>query len=405
MKILQINAVNAVASTGRNVTELNEFFVSRGHECAVAYSKGPSVDKSHEYVIGTNLDTKIHAFCSRLFGLQGYFSCLATRGLHKFINKFNPDIVVLNNLHGNFINLPMLLKYIAKKDIATVVVLHDCWYYTGKCCHYTAQGCYKWQDKCGKCPSLKKYNKSWLFDRTKKMLADKKRLFNSIPRLAVVGVSDWITNQAKMAPVFENASVIKRIYNWIDTDKFVPTNTDNLRKKLNLADKDIILCVASGWNKEKGIDTVLSVSEQLNDNEVILLVGNLPSDLCLSNKIVNIPTTHSVDQLVQFYSMADVFFQPSLEETFGKVSAEALSCGTPVVCFNSTANPELVGDGCGAVLSAGDIDGVIYEIRNIFATGKQSYSNSCRAFAKVNFSKNTNLEQYLELFKKITIKK
>ena len=405
MKILQINAVNKVASTGRNVTELNEFLVSRGHECAVAYSKGPSVDKNHEYVIGTNIDTKIHAFCSRLFGLQGYFSYSATRGLLKFINNFNPDIVVLNNLHGNFINLPMLLKYIAKKDIATVAVLHDCWFYTGKCCHYTVQGCYKWQEKCGKCPSLKKYNKSWLFDRTKKMLADKKRLFNSIPRLAVVGVSDWITNQAKMSPVFENSDVIKRVYNWIDTEKFVPTNTDELRKELCIEDRDIILCVASRWNKEKGIDSLLKIAEQLTDDEVLLVVGNLPEDLCLGSHIINIPTTNSIDELVKYYSLADVLFQPSLEETFGKVSAEALSCGTPVVCFNSTANSEIIGTGCGAVLPADDIDGAIIEMRNIFSKGKQTYSNNCRAFSKENFSKNTNLKQYLELFKKITTKK
>ena len=164
MKILQINAVNAVASTGRNASELGDYLIKNGHNSIIAYSKGPSVNPKYEYKIGNNLDVKIHGLLSRITGKQGYFSVQATKKLLRFMDKFEPDIVVLNNLHGNYINLPSLLTYLANKNIATVVVLHDCWFYTGKCCHYTSQNCYKWKDKCFKCPQLKKYNKSWLIE-------------------------------------------------------------------------------------------------------------------------------------------------------------------------------------------------------------------------------------------------
>ena len=317
------------------------------------------------------------------------------------MDGYAPDVVVLNNLHGNYINLPMLLKYLAKHDIATVAVLHDCWFYTGKCCHYTAQGCYKWQESCGGCPSLKKYNKSWFFDRTKVMLRDKKELFGNIPRLAVVGVSDWITNEAKKAPVFKNAKVFERIYNWVDTDKFVPKETTDLRTKMGLTDKKVILCVASGWSKEKGLDTVLEIAQRLDEGERILLVGNISADVSLSEKIIHVPATNSVDELVSYYSMADVFVQPSLEETFGKVSAEALSCGTPVVCFDSTANPELVGEGCGAVVKVGNVENMLGEIRGILKNGKDDYQTACRRFAKKSFKKESNLDQYMTLFEKL----
>ena len=399
MKILQINAVNKIASTGRNAFELSEYLSLHGHSSVIAYSKGPSVNPDREFKIGGNTDTKIHGLMSRLFGKQGYYSNGATKKLLRYMNDYAPDVVVLNNLHGNYINLPMLLKYLAKKDIATVAVLHDCWFYTGKCCHYTTQGCYKWQDSCGNCPTLKKYNKSWFFDRTKSMLRDKKELFGNIPRLAVVGVSDWITNEAKKAPVFKNAKVFERIYNWIDTDKFVPKETTDLRTKMGLTDKKVILCVASGWSKEKGLDTVLEIAQRLDEGERILLVGNISADVSLSEKIIHVPATNSVDELVSYYSMADVFVQPSLEETFGKVSAEALACGTPVVCFDSTANPELVGEGCGAVVNVGDIDNMLCEIRTLFK--RPSCSNNCISFAVLNFEKEKNLLNYLCLFKKI----
>lgn len=400
MKILQINAVNAIASTGRNAKELGDFLLSQGHDSVIAYSKGPSLDKNREFIIGNNIDAKLHGLLSRISGMQGYFSRGATKKLLSFMDEYSPDVVALNNLHGNYINLPLLLGYLAKKDIATVAVLHDCWFYTGKCCHYTAKGCYKWKDSCGACPQLKKYNKSWLFDRTEKMLADKKKLFGAIPRLAVVGVSDWITEEARKAPVFSNAKIFKRIYNWIDTETFAPRNTDALREKLGLDGKNVILAVASGWNKEKGIDTLLEIADKLTEDEKLLLVGNIGS-IELKENIIHIPATNSVSELAEYYSLADVFVQPSLEETFGKVTAEALSSGTPAVCFNSTANPELVGDNCGSVVEVGQIDRLYKEIEEILSKDKSIYSKACREFAEHNFNMEKNLSEYAKLFEEL----
>lgn len=397
MKVLQVNAVNSISSTGRNVLELSEFLISSGHESIVAYSKGPSVYVHSEYKIGNNLDTKIHALLSRITGKQGYFSRIPTKKLLRFADKFKPDVVVLNNLHGNFINLPMLLKYLGRKDIATVVVLHDCWFYTGKCCHYTVQNCYSWKTCCKKCPQIKKYNKSWFFDRTTSMHKDKIKLFNAIPRLAVVGVSDWILNEAKQASAFKNAKVFKRIYNWIDTDVFTPKSTETLREKLKLQNKKIILSVASTLTKEKGSDTVFGIAEKLNEDEQYILVGNI-GNISLPANVLNIPATNSVEELVSYYSLADVFVQPSLEETFGKVSAEALACGTPVVCFNSTASPELVKQGCGFVVDNNDVNDMLEKIRVIFNQGKEVYSESCRKFAVNSFRKEQSLQEYFALF-------
>lgn len=155
MKVLQINAVNKIASTGRTMQEMSDFLIEKGDKSLVAYSKGVSVNPQNEFVIGNNIDVKIHGLLSRICGKQGYFSHVATRKLLCCMDSYKPDVVVLRNLHGNYLHLSMLLKYLAEKDIATVVVLHDCWFYTGKCCHYTVDGCYKWQSGCGNCPSLK----------------------------------------------------------------------------------------------------------------------------------------------------------------------------------------------------------------------------------------------------------
>ena len=398
MKIFQINAVYGHLSTGSNVFEMNEAFRSQGHTCMAAYSVGQVQNPQQEYLIGTLFGQKNHALLSRAFGLQGYFSSGATKKLLRKLDDFQPDVVVLNNLHANYIHLPMLLKYLAKKDIPTVAVLHDCWFYTGKCCYYTNAGCEKWKTQCGKCPAVGQYNKSWFFDFTKKMHADRKKLFGAIPRLGVVAVSDWLLGQAKQAPVFQGASQITRIHNWIDTKQFAPVDGSAVRQKLGLEGKTVMLAVAAAWEPRKGMDALHSIAEKLRDNERLVIIGRVSEKVSLPENIIHIPRTDSKEELIQYYSMADVFLQPSIEETFGKVTAEALACGTPVVCFDSTANPELVGDHCGAVVPVGDTEGMLREARRIVQEGKDEYSRFCRAFVEDRFNIGRIFDQYLQLF-------
>ena len=401
MKILQINAVYKKLSTGRNVYEMNQNFWTQGHKAVAAYSVGTVEDPETEYLIGSTYGQKLHALLSRGLGLQGYFSTHSTRKLLAYMEEFAPDVVVLHNLHANYIHLPMLLRYLAKKDIPTVAVLHDCWFYTGKCCHYTVAGCYRWKEGCGKCPAKKKYNKSWLFDRTDKMLWDKNRLFHAIPRLAVVAVSQWLLNEAQQAPVFANAAEKIRIYNWIDTDQFRPVDGSGIRKELGLENKKIVLGVAGSWDNSKGLYTALELAKQLGTQEQLVLVGKMAAGIQLPQNVTHIPRTDNVERLVELYSAADVFLQPSLEETFGKVSAEALACGTPVVCFNSTANPEVVGDGCGSVVQPGDLQGLVEAVRRHLQQGKSEISATCRAFAQAHFNSQQNIGQYMNLFERL----
>lgn len=398
MKILQINAVYKQLSTGSNVYEMNQAMRKKGHQCIAAYSVGKIEVPEEEYLIGGPVGQKTHALLSRITGLQGYFSSHSTRKLLRYMDREQPDVVVLNNLHANYIHLPMLLKYLAKKDIATVAVLHDCWFYTGKCCYYTAVGCEKWKTGCKECPAKKKFNKSWFFDRTPKMFRDREKLFRAIPRLGVVAVSDWLLEQAKQSPVFANAVRIERIHNWISAQQFAPTDSSALREKLGLQDKKILLAVAAAWEPRKGVDVLCWIAEHLNPEEKLIMIGSLDKNYSLPSNVIHLPRTDSRETLVQYYSMADVFVQPSMEETFGKVTAEAISCGTPVVCFNSTANPELVGTQCGAVVPLGEWEEMLRQIRVVLDNGKACYAPSCRKFALDRFDTDQIFTQYYQMF-------
>lgn len=395
MKILQINAVYNIGSTGRINADFQNYVNNRTeHICKTVFSYGGT--KNDGYVMGSKLDRNVHGLLSRFFGKQAWFSKGETRKLISFIEEYSPDIIQLGNLHGNYINFPMLMKYIAKKDIATVFTLHDCWPFTGKCCHYTVDACFRWQTGCHDCPRLRKDNESWFLDRTAQLWKEKRELLGDLPRLAIVGVSKWIVNESKKSPLTENARIFTHIYNGIDESIFKPTKSD-IREKYNLEDKKILLGVASGWMACKGLNDIVELSKKLPDDCQVVLVGNMVEPLPECN-IINIPATENVEELVKWYSAADAFINMSKEETFGKVSAEALMCGTPVVCYNSTANPELVGENCGYVCDSDSVDAFKELVMKVLSNGKSVYSESCIAFANNNFNIEKNHKEYIKLY-------
>ena len=401
MKILQINATNGTGSIGRTTLEMADYLNNNGHDCYIAYAEGHSYHKG--YKIGNNFDRKIHALFSRIFGLQAYFSLQSTKKLTNFIKNENFDVIHLRNLHHNYINLRYLLNFIAVNDIATVITLHDCWAFTGKCTYYTTDNCYRWQEKCGNCVRLKKDNTSWFFDMTSKMLKDKKNLYKKIPRLGVVGVSDWVTNEARKS-ILKDANYITRIYNWI-SDDFHPVDIKEIKKSLSIEDKFVILGVATKWSLEsksatKGLDIFIQLSYELPKDMIIILVGELDKSVELPSNIINIPKTNKIEDLVKYYSLADVFLNPSKEETFGKVTAEALLCGTPAIVTNSTANPELVKNS-NHILTNFENKNILKIIHII----KQNKIELEISYYKEIFNKHKRIQEYIILYNALLNKK
>ena len=320
------------------------------------------------------------------------------------MDELKPDIVHLHNLHSNYINLHMLLKYLAQNDISTVITLHDCWFYTGKCTHYTIDGCYKWKTGCNKCLRLKKDIPSWFLDCTSKMWKDKNKLFNSISNLAVVGVSDWITNEAKRS-FLKNASIIRRIYNWIDLDDFQP-KASNIKRKYGIPEyKFVILSVSAGWdeNSDRYKDAI-KLSELIDNTMQIVLVGSGLNKEKLPENIIGIDYIDGKDELAKMYSAADVYVHLSREDTFGKVVAEAMACGTPAVVYNSTALPELVGKDNGFVVEYGNISKMYDVIVKISKTDKTRYSGQCIDFVRERFDKAKLLQETVKLYEDIIVR-
>ena len=139
------------------------------------------------------------AFRRVLFDRHGLASTHATHEFVRQIDRINPDIIHIHNIHGYFLNYRVLFDYLSQCGKPVVWTVHDCWLYTGHCYYYSYAGCDKWQTGCGNCPQRKDFPASLVFDRSKRNFEDKKAAFTSMPRdkFVIVPVSDWIRQRCQ----------------------------------------------------------------------------------------------------------------------------------------------------------------------------------------------------------------
>ena len=142
--------------------------------------------------------------------------------------------------------------------------------------------------------------------------------------------------------------------------------------------KPIILVVWSivNDNSQRFKDFYRVATMMINECD-FLIVGKPLFDVGKYKNVTFMNSISNLDELAHIYSSADVFFDPSTDDTFGKVVAEALACGTRVVVYNSKALPELVGPGCGEIVEPGDYDSCCEAIRRCILAGKNK-DNYCR---------------------------
>ena len=348
MKVLFINTVCGKGSTGRIASQIGAAVENSGGSYMVAYGRGVDGDPGHSYRIGGKLHTYTHALLSRITDKTGFYSTAATKKLVQFIREYAPDVIHLHNLHGYYLNIEILFNYLKNEYTGKVVwTLHDCWAFTGHCVHYTCAGCDRWKTGCHTCPEKGVYPASLLADRSQKNYEDKKRIFTGVPNMTIVTVSHWLKTQAEQS--FLGCYPVQCVYNGIDYTRFRPI-PGNDRERLGIGDHKMILSVSDGWNDRKGYHRLLALAQNAPEDWRFVIVGLDKEQIpALPANCIGMERTWDQEELIRLYTAADVFYNPSIEETFGLVTAEALACGTPAVVMNSTACPEPL-RGCGIVL-------------------------------------------------------
>lgn len=398
MKIVQINSHCGNGSTGRIAVAVSKRLNDHGIENRIFYSPFTKSDYPDSIMIGSKPMLRFHQLLSRVFGDQGFHSYFSTKKLVRRLKEIDPDLILLHNLHGYYLHLGVLFRFLKEYDKPVLWTLHDCWAFTGHCTHYQIARCDRWQSGCHDCPNQKEYPYSWLFDRSRSLYKRKKALFTSVEKLMLITPSDWLRGELKQSFLKEIPAVT--IHNGIDLAVFKPTAGD-FRERYGIGQKKMILGVSSVWKDAKGLDVFISLARQLDPEEyAVVLVGtDKEIDNMLPQQIISIHRTEDREDLVRIYSAADVFVNATREDTFPTVNLEALACGTPVVTFDTGGCSETIAQGCGALITGNSVDELLESLQSI-RPKTDEVKIRCAAAAQA-FAEQICYERYVDLIKNI----
>lgn len=153
-----------------------------------------------------------------------------------------------------------------------------------------------------------------------------------------------------------NPEKIEVIYNAAGNE-FIKKDKENIKylyKKYSIPKNKKIIMYVGNLKPHKNLERLLRAFSKINKKDCyLLLVGKafkkynvlekLEEDLKISNKVIHTGMVEQ-EELVDLYNLADLFVFPSLYEGFGIPILEALACGTPVICSNTSSLPEVGGD-------------------------------------------------------------
>jgi glycosyltransferase involved in cell wall biosynthesis len=279
---------------------------------------------------------------------HGYEHC-HDPGTYRLFNlpPERPDILHMHNLHGYYFDL-RALPWLSRR-VPVIVNLRDGWLLGGHCA--CPIECERWRTGCGDCPHLDGYP-AVKRDATAVNWQRRRAIF-ARSRLYVTAPSQWLMDRAQASTL--NGVEYRMIPNGIDLTVFNPGNRSAAREALALP-QDAHIVLLSSHSKFMDYPTMETALARLRS------IGRSPLlFICLGSKaesrrigegqIVSVPVVEDAARLAQYYRASDVFLLAKKYEAFGKMVAEAMACGTPVVATAVGGIPEIVEDGTSGYLT------------------------------------------------------
>ncbi len=403
LKILRINTKYKGSGAEKTAKTLNKSLNKiKNVQSFFAYGRGKNINKSNFFYFGNLLETYIHGFLSRIFGIEGYGNYFASKKLLRFIKKNNFDLIHLHNIHSFCLSFSFFKK-LKQLNIPVVWTFHDLWPITGSC-FYPAD-CNKWQKGCKNCSDKKRPPRS-LISSSSFIWHKKRNVFSKNWPLNIVTPSKWLKKQVQKS--FLKNKQIKVIPNAINTKLFKPRNKTKLKKEFKIPqNKKVILFVASDLSKKrKGIKYFLNALPFIKgDNWMVLIIGKKINKNKFPKNISILQAGHIKDRkkLAKLYSLSDLFIATPLAEIFGRTTTEALASGLPVIGFKTGGVLEQVGKDSGILVDKKDVNSLAKAINQLLKdeNKRQRIGQKAREKAVQNYSIPKFRDNYLNFYKKI----
>lgn len=387
-----INTIAGNTAVGTIMDSIAKACIENGHEVFIASGYGVTqVAGCTQIMIGTKKDRLAHVIFTRINDSHGLHSTRPTLQLIDAIESIRPDIIHIHNLHGYYLNYPILIEFLKHTKIPIVWTMHDCWAMTGHCAYPQFSDCNKYKDAtCHNCNQSNAYPKSF-FDNSAKNIKTKKDTFSKFNNLHIVTVSQWLGDILNDS--WLNGHPSYTIYNGIDTTLFS-------HKETECAEKETILGVANVWTKDKGILEFIKLRKLISKKYKMLIIGANEVQSKLIFDGVDIQKYISQKDLPQYYSNALATINLSKAETFGMTIIESLACETPVISYDNTAPHEIISPDCGFLVATynnqaiADIinSGNIYNIK----------PKQCREKVLNSFTQEKMTSNYLYLYHQLS---
>ncbi len=267
------------------------------------------------------------------------------------LKSLNPDLLVIGNIHNFQYPVEILEKLISLYP--TVFVMHDQWLLTGRC-GYTGN-CTNYTTLCdAECPTWEQYPRL-APNKIAEAFTRKLALLNHHSNLLVLGDSQWLTNWSRYAYLNHTSQERYRelnqkfhhLYYGLDLKIFRPQDKIESRRQLGFPENKFIILTGSQSleDERKGFKYLLQALEILKLPDVLVLCFGHDFNLETTLDIKGVGYINNPVLLSRYYSAADLFVSPALEEAFGQTFIEAEACGTPAVGFAVGGVPEAIKDG------------------------------------------------------------
>ena len=386
MKILEISDFNKTGGASIAASRITQSIRDHGHQ--VIRSSSDSLDPNFAFFQGRK--ASFLNYTLEKVGLHSLRSKVLKKDtliqFQRIAEVAKPDCILFHNLHGASWPQKMVLQ--AAKSFPTSWTLHDCssflsTYYPSHCFSPTTE-------------TVRECKNFWV------TMEKSKTVFP----LHAVTPSNWLKKEATSSYWTEDSVVT--IHNPIPDSFFELRDSDSCKKALRLnPDKRVVLVIAGDLNEErKGGRIIKELVSSFNwENIQLLLVGGgfQEGDFEQENiKCLGIVKDEVALQLA--YHAADLLFHPAPVDNLPNTVAEAMSCGTPVLAFQTGGLPEMIIDGeTGWLVKKIESSSILKTLKEIISAPiGANFGKASRVQAKKLFDSQTIGKKYLDHLSKLS---